>query len=221
MRLTAEYADGTKWYRDAMNRRWPSAGTVVNLLVPDPWAGVPLESLQRAQLEGIGAHTLLHQMAVAQMGAEPVEAVELPPVPLDYPGTPDEWQQVMHQARQSLAQFFGLGRVEVIATEEPLLNARLGFAGTPDLLCRLTIRRSRRTAIVDLKRVTTVTQAHRLKLTAYSLLPGCDHARPCILHLRPTGEWALIEVPSQPRDVAALAAAAVVVRWRLREEEQG
>lgn len=211
------YNEQGKFYQDvASGKLVPSAGMIADMLWPDAWAGVQLDTLRKAALEGIGAHAILHQMAMAQMSGEPYSFASVQ-VPADYPGEPEDWTAKMERAALDIQEFFDHAKVFVIATEQTQYNQQLGFAGTPDLHCVLLYKRSRCEAVVDAKRVAAVTHDHLLKIQTYLMLPGFDKAKGLILHLKPEGGWALVHVPMNAHDAAALAAASIVLRWRLNK----
>lgn len=210
------YRDDGKFYTIG-TESLPSAGQLCDLLTGgDPFAGVPLASLLKAQLEGIGAHTILMQIALDKMQDNQLFPNSFPSLPPDYPDTADAWIGAMSRSATDLIEFFHKHDVEPIAVEHISVCKTIGFAGKPDLRCALVYRRGGCRAIVDLKRVKAVRREHHIKLNAYGMTDGHKADRLFILHLFPQGGFELLPVKRDPAVQAALACAAGVIRFQQR-----
>lgn len=217
MIVTPVYDEEGKHY-EAGGKRLTSAGDVCDALLPDPFAGVPLDTLRAAAAKGTGVHAIAMGMALAKMAGKDWVTTSAPAMPLDYPGEPAEWADAMGKGIIALIGFFERYQVEPIAVEQPAMSTALGFAGQPDLHCRLLHYGRMTEAVVDFKRVASITAHHFLKLHAYGLLDGLRKAGLFIGWVKPDGQtmhgFQLLHVKRNPREEAALAAAAIVSQWR-------
>jgi len=195
----------------------PSVGGLCDLLTGgDPFAGVPLASLQKATLEGIGAHQILMQLALDKMAGKELTEEGWPSMPPDYPDTTNVWMEAMERSTRDLIEFFEKHDVEPVGVEQIAVCETIGFAGKPDLLAHLKYRLASSEAVVDLKRVKAVRREHHLKLQAYGMTDSHKRHRLFILHLFPLGGFDLIPVKRDPAVQAALACAAGVLRFQIK-----
>jgi hypothetical protein len=221
MRIEPIYtSENRKFYRiddeqrlNVAPRIVPSASMVIGALTNETFDRVPFETLLRAELEGIGAHTVSSNVALLLSGT--ADSVTIPRPPSEYPGTPDEWTTAMDETLVDAETFFRDKEVEPIAIEQPALS-RYGFAGTPDLKCWIKWRRRRVMAVIDYKRVAQISSGHYLKLQSYRMLDGFDDCRlSLILWFKKGGGHQALEVKNEPSDHAAIASQAGVYRWQL------
>ena len=79
-------------------------------------------------------------------------------VPLDMP---DNWRLTLEAGKRWLSEHVE----EVYAVQQPIASLKYGYAGTPDLYCRL--RRQKLPTFIDYKATGDIYWSHRAQLAAY------------------------------------------------------
>ena len=213
MSLTADYSTGRKLYRHA-EKRLPSVSMIVSELTGERFEGVPLDSLLKACLEGTGAHRLACNIALLRAGH--LSAVDVLPLPDDYPAPAEEWFQAMGRAEKDIHECFNRHQIEPIAVEQRSICTAYNFAGQPDMMAELTWKGKRVRAVIDYKRVQALSIGNYLQVCAYRMLDAYISCRKgFILWLKKEGGWKLVPVEYNPHNTAALLGTAVVLNWRI------
>ena len=102
----------------------------------------------------------------------------------------------------------------VLACEEPVLNARYGYAGTLDL--RGEEDHAGQRWILDVKCTFSVPEEAGLQLAGYRLaLQDGQTYRRGVLHLKPDGRWSRVEYRNHREDEHTFLACLRVARWLL------
>lgn len=203
-----------KFYRHG-TQLYVSASMIVGALTGETFEHVPLDTLERARLEGEGAHRICCNYFYALKTGEILPA---PEPPAEYPGTRDEWKQAMLDTLTAVTQFHIEHSVEPLAMEQPSVNKMYGIAGRPDLKCELTWRGRRYRAVPDYKRVAEVSYGHRLQVQIYRMLDAYkDCQKGFIFWLKKGGRWQLLEVKDSPDDHAAICGQAAVFQWQMNK----
>lgn len=132
---------------------------------------------------------------------------------------PDErrWANVMCEAQRGFAEFVEQYEVEPVAIEQEATSRTMGLIGHVDLLARLTWKKRRVLALIDLKFVAAIQESHRLQLRCYARLDQMKGAHIGLLYHgnRQTGAWKVVQVDllANLADVAAVANAARLYSW--------
>lgn len=205
--------DGQKFYR-VDGRLEPSAGTLCQLITQDSLDHIPLATLERARLEGEGAHQVACGYSLCLLTGEPFNKETWPPMPPDYKPGMATWTTVMLQVIQDVTAFFKQYHVRPIAVEQAAFHPVYRFGGQADLLCDLTWKGKDFRSVVDYKRTAAgLTWGVRLQIACYRMLyPDCKKG--FVLHFKKAGGYELIEVVDDPVDRAGLLGAAAVLRAR-------
>lgn len=119
---------------------------------------------------------------------------------------------------EAIREFLGQHVEEVIAVEQTLSSARLGFGGTCDLYCRM---KDGSLAVVDYKTDKSgVSKIHKLQTAAYALLL-VDHGytvnKRFVVRIHKDegkrGKWYMREATEHEKDVRTFMACVVVWNW--------
>ena len=204
--------DGQKFYRVDV-RMIPSAGQLVQLVTQESLDHIPLDTLERARLEGEGAHQVACGYSLCLLTGEPFNKETWPPMPPEYQPGMNTWVTVMLQTIQDVTAFFKQYHVRPLAVEQPAVNLIYGLGGQVDLLCDLTWKGKDYRSVVDYKRVAVIMWGMRLKIACYRMLYQ-DCKKGFLLHFKKAGGYELIEIPDDPVDRAGLLGAAAVLRAR-------
>lgn len=194
-------------YRDEATGDEFYSVTQIRTVAHDPYAGLAASILEPARQRG----ALLHRrwfFALASLAGH-CDAPRVIPALHGYCASMDAW--------------IAAKRPSVLALEQPGVNRRYRYAGTPDavLLLTETVRkrsRARRT-IVDLK-TGARTKTDAMQLVAYSHLDEMQVEDLLDLYLDPDGGMPEERTYNNPgeraKEWAAFLAAAALLSWRIR-----
>lgn len=157
-------------------KNYPSVTQIISYCNQGAFASVPDVKLQLAQERGIDVHALAASHALGMW---------LPEIPPQYEGYV-----------KSATEWFERSVKAVIKVEEQLVDPKLGFTGTPDLIVRM--KGDPDLTVVDWKTPKALSKTWRLQLAAYRHLAeiacqGYSIRRVASLRIREDGGPAIFD----------------------------
>lgn len=215
--IEALYTASGKWYLWG-DRMLPSAGTIVMQITKeqDIFDTVGIPTLEKAQMEGTGAHTVACDYSLMTLGHN--KKLIFPQKPSAYNGTESEWDAAMGLALVQVRALFEKYKVRPIAVEQPAVCSMYGFGGQPDIKLIMEWLQKDIFAVWDYKRVAKLTLSHYLKIHAYRMLDGfTDCQAGFIAWLRKDGPAELIQVSSDYSDESVIKTHAATVNYQIKK----
>ena len=178
-----------------VNDKLPRVSTILRIL-DDAYLGVPQEALDVAAARGSELHRLCEQYldSLADLDEAPTPT---PPYVNAYEG---------------FTSWCTLNGVIRMATEQPSVNGKYGYRGTPDALVIL----GGKCTVLEFKFTASILRINKVQIQAYRKLDLYHEAtQSMLLHINPTtGETKAHLVPNNPHDWAAFLNALSVWKWR-------
>jgi len=173
----------------------PRVSEVLRVL-DDAYAGIPQHVLETARERG----EALHRLCLSYLAS--LDGVHEEPVP-----TPP-YEAAYYAFKRWCVQH----AILVVAIEEPSVNARHGYRGTPDAMVLYACEET----VIDLKFTASILRINKVQVQAYRKLDDYKTAKKALLvHIHPvTGDLKVHPVPNNPRDWAVFLNALNVLKWR-------
>ena len=179
-----------------VNGSLPRVSTILRVL-DDAYAGVPQHALDVAAERG----EALHRLCLSYLAS--LDGVHEAPIP-----TPP-----YEKPYAAFTRWCCVHAILAVAIEEPSVNTRHGYCGTPDAL----IIYHGEEVLIDLKFTASILRINKVQVQAYRKLDIYKTAKKAmLLHIHPvTGDLSQHLVPNNPQDWAAFLNALSVWKWRM------
>lgn len=177
-------------------RKYFSCSQVLRVLDPNAFSGADETVLEAAAARGRSVHVLFGLLMLAEVGA-----AERPTRPTG---------PVLGGHFDACVKFIQERKPKPEKVEESAIEDKLGYAGTPDLLCWM----DGELWLIDLK-TGDKRAVHSVQLHAYKRLKGYEQAKRLgSLYTRKNGTYALAEHTHEHIDFAGFQAGLAVLNWR-------
>jgi len=183
-------------YADETGKSYFSVSQAIKVLDPNAFSGADESVLEAAAARGQSVHMLFGLLMLAEVGA-----AERPKRPSG---------SVLGGHFDACLKFIQERKPKPVKVEESSINDKMGYAGTPDLLCWLDAD----LWILDLK-TGSKRAAHAVQLHAYKHLNGYEKAdRLASLYTKKNGGYDIAEHTHEHVDFAGFQAGLAVLNWR-------
>jgi len=180
---------------DTKKRYW-SVSEDITVLDPHAFDGVDEAVLEAAAARGKSIHVLFGLLMLAEVGAA------------EHPHRPSG--QVLGGHFDACAKFVSERKPKPEKVEESSVNEKMGYAGTPDLLCLIDDE----VWLLDLK-TGSPRAVHAVQLHAYKRLTGYTNAKRLgSLYTKNNGTYRVVEHTHEYVDFAGFQAGLAVLNWR-------
>jgi len=155
---------------------------VLSHIYPDAFSAVPFDLLKEAAARGSHYHEIAKQVMLSRQ------------FPEAHPFELDDYRDDYHIV-QSVQEWAEQYQVEPLMIEQTATHKSLKYCGTPDLLCRLMLKK-REVILIDFKFTAAVQEMNHMQLVAYWHLPIFDQAdKAYICHIDPrTGAREMVQI---------------------------
>lgn len=198
MKLTCDRT-ATQHYGDDNGKRYWGITQTLHAMIPDLYAGVPLETLEAAAHKGRAVHFYFAFLMGSRVGVKAAPAV----------------LQRYEGYCRAILRWVDDNKPEPILVEETGAWPGKPVAGTPDMLCLYGLKRV--PTIIELKTTAQRHTIHRTQVTIQRRLEGYQVARQLrLLYVDNEGNYDDVPVHPDPHGEAAFLNAIQLLNWRLR-----